>query len=63
MAASVNLIVAKLFGGSPMLTPGKVRELIHSNWVADNKQLSSDTGWVPKVLLEEGLRQMFGPAI
>jgi len=63
MAASVNLIVAKLFGGSPMLTPGKVRELIYPNWVADNKQLSSDTGWVPRVLLEEGLRQMFGPAI
>jgi nucleoside-diphosphate-sugar epimerase len=63
MAASINLMAAKIFGGSPMLTPGKVRELTHPNWVADNKRLSSDTGWVPKVLLEEGLRQMFGPAL
>ena len=61
MMASVNLMAANIFGGSPMLTPGKVRELIHANWVADNDQLSSETGWVPKVLLEEGLRQTFGP--
>jgi len=61
MMASVNLMAAKIFGGSPMLTPGKVRELIHADWVADNTQLSSETGWAPRVLLEEGLRQTFGP--
>ncbi|MEA3548729.1 MAG: NAD-dependent epimerase/dehydratase family protein [Thermodesulfobacteriota bacterium] len=59
LVASVNLMAARIFGGSPMLTPGKVRELVHANWVADNDQLSSETGWVPKVLLEEGLRQTF----
>ena len=63
LTASVNLMAAKVFGGSPMLTPGKVRELIHPNWVADNDQLTSETGWVPRVLLEEGLRQTFGPAL
>ena len=56
LIASVNLTMAKIFGGSPMLTPGKVRELTHSNWVADNDQLNSETGWVPRVSLEEGLR-------
>ena len=56
LTASVNLMAAKVFGGSPMLTPGKVKELIHPNWVADNDLLSSETGWLPKVLLEEGLR-------
>jgi nucleoside-diphosphate-sugar epimerase len=56
LTASVNLMAAKVFGGSPMLTPGKVKELIHPNWVADNDQLNSETGWLPKVLLEEGLR-------
>jgi len=56
LAASCNLMAAKVFGGSPMLTPGKVRELVHPDWVADNGQLSSETGWQPKVLLEEGLR-------
>jgi nucleoside-diphosphate-sugar epimerase len=60
LVASVNLMAARIFGGSPMLTPGKVRELLHANWVADNDQLRSETGWIPKVLLEEGLRQTFG---
>jgi len=63
MLAAVNLMAANIFGGSPMLTPGKVRELIHADWVADNSQLSSETGWVPKILLEEGLRQTMGPEI
>ena len=61
LTASINLIAAKVFGGSPMLTPGKVRELIHPNWVADNDLLTRETGWVPRVLLEEGLLHTFGP--
>ena len=60
LTAWVNFIVAKFFGGSPMLTPGKVKELTHPDWVADNDQLSSETGWRPKVLLEEGLRKTLG---
>ncbi len=63
MIASVNFMAAKVFGNSPMLTPGKVRELTHSNWVADNNRLSNETGWVPRVSLEKGLRQTFGPMI
>ena len=59
MLASVNLMLAHVFSGSPILTPGKVRELTHANWVADNNLLSSETGWVPHVSLEEGLRQTF----
>jgi len=60
LIAAVNLTGAKIFGRSPMLTPGKVRELTHSNWVADNDQLSSETGWVPKVMLDQGLRLTLG---
>ena len=63
LTASVNLMMAKVFGGAPMLTPGKVRELVHPDWVADNDHLSSETGWAPKVLLEEGLRKTLGPDI
>lgn len=63
MMASFNLGIAKILGGSPMLTPGKVRELIHSDWVADNILLSNETGWIPRITLEEGLRQTFGPMI
>jgi nucleoside-diphosphate-sugar epimerase len=44
-----------------MLTPGKVRELSHPDWVCDNTALSNAIGWAPRVLLPEGLRQTLGP--
>jgi nucleoside-diphosphate-sugar epimerase len=43
-----------------MLTPGKVRELGHANWVCDNAALNSATGWSPQILLPEGLQQTLG---
>lgn len=61
--ASINLMMANLLGGSPILTPGKVRELTHANWVADNHLLSSQTGWGPQTSLEKGLRQTFESVI
>jgi len=57
LLASLNLTAARVFGRAPMLTPGKVRELTHPNWICDNTALNSDTGWTPKVTLEEGLRR------
>lgn len=60
--ATINLLAAHLHRGSPMLTPGKVRELVHADWVADNSQLHSDTAWIPRVSLEEGLRQTMEPS-
>lgn len=61
--ALVNLRIAKILRYSPILNPGKVRELIHPNWVAENTLLNSETGWVPRTELKEGLRQTFGPVI
>lgn len=60
--AGINLMAARVLGGSPMLTPGKVRELVHADWVADNSRFHSDTAWIPRILLEDGLRQTMGPA-
>jgi nucleoside-diphosphate-sugar epimerase len=57
LIASLNLTAARVFGRAPMLTPGKVRELTHPNWICDNTALNSDTGWTPKITLEEGLRR------
>ena len=57
LGATLNLAAARLAGRKPMLTPGKVRELTHPDWVADNSALTRDTGWVPRVTLEEGLRR------
>jgi nucleoside-diphosphate-sugar epimerase len=59
MVSSLNLMGAKLFGGSPMLTPGKVKELTHPDWVADNTRMTSEIGWLPDFSLEDGLRQTF----
>ncbi|HLA29385.1 MAG TPA: NAD-dependent epimerase/dehydratase family protein [Syntrophales bacterium] len=57
LMATFNLTTARMCGHQPMLTPGKVRELIHPNWVGDNTALTRDTGWVPQVALHEGLQQ------
>jgi len=57
VAASLNLIAARLFGYAPMFTPGKLRELRHPDWVCDNTALTRETGWKPRVSLEEGLRR------
>ncbi len=55
--AGLNTIAARVLGYPPMLTPGKVRELRHPDWVCDNTLLSKETGWVPRTGLEDGLRR------
>jgi nucleoside-diphosphate-sugar epimerase len=57
LLAGLNLGAAQIFGYAPMLTPGKVRELSHSNWVCDNDALTRKTGWAPRVSLAEGLQR------
>ena len=61
--ARLNASTARLTGYAPMLTPGKVRELMHSDWTCDNTLLSRETGWVPHVLLENGLQRILKPDI
>ena len=56
--AAVNVALARLFRYAPMLTPGKVRELRHCDWVCDNREWSRAIGWKPQVSLEAGLRNM-----
>jgi nucleoside-diphosphate-sugar epimerase len=63
LVAALNLPVSRALGYAPMLTPGKVRELSHSDWVCDNAALNSATGWTPRVLLPEGLRHTLGRAL
>ena len=55
--SAINLITARTIGYAPMLTPGKVRELCHYDWVCDNKALNSATGWAPGIQLTEGLQR------
>jgi nucleoside-diphosphate-sugar epimerase len=59
-AAKANLLLSGLFGYSPMLTPGKARELIQADWLCDNKSLTLATGWSPAIDMENGLKKTFG---
>jgi nucleoside-diphosphate-sugar epimerase len=54
--ARVNSLIAGITGAAPMLTPPKLRELRHENWVVDNRDITDATGWTPLVELMEGLR-------
>lgn len=54
-----NLVVSRLLGYAPMLTPGKARELTQANWVCNNTAFSEATGWSPKITLEMGVNDLF----
>lgn len=58
--AQVNRGLARWSGYAPMLTPEKLRELRHSDWVCDNDALQRVLDWQPAVRLEEGLRRTPG---
>jgi len=60
--AAINVSTARLMGYAPMLTPGKVRELRHPDWVGDNTALTAAIGWQPRFSLEEGLRVQWAGA-
>ena len=54
-AASMNALLSGITGRKPMLTPGKLRELRHPDWVCDNDGIRSLLDWSPSVQLREGL--------
>ena len=62
-AAQLNMMMAKISGQAPMLTPQKLRELRHSNWVVDNNEITASCGWTPKISLREGLQEIKNSAL
>lgn len=56
--ALINLRAARITGRAPMLTPAKLRELRHSDWVVDNDTITKLTAWSPLISLPEGLAQL-----
>lgn len=60
-AARLNLLFSALFGYAPMLSPGKVRELVQPEWLCDNRAFTQDTGWRPRLNLTQGAQQLFTP--
>jgi len=61
--ARCNLMLADITGRAPMLTPPKLRELRHSDWVVDNEAITTLTGWKPLISLREGLQEIGKAAI
>ena len=55
--AYANMVFCAMSGKTPMLTPGKVRELVHSDWVSDPTILNS--GWQPRTNFEHGLQDLY----
>lgn len=58
--AGINLVAARLLGYAPMLTPGKVREIAHPDWVCDGGAFVRATGWRPRYDFERGLASTLG---
>lgn len=57
--AVVNLRLAKILGYSPMLTPEKVKELHHPDWVCDNAPLMQVLpDWQPRIRLHDAVLQI-----
>lgn len=56
IVARLNSLAARMIGYAPMLTPEKLRELRHPDWVCDSEALRSEIDWQPQYQLEAGLR-------
>ena len=55
--AHLNMLFSKLIKYSPMLTPGKVRELVHDNWCSNTN--STIPQWSPTIDLKKGLSTLY----
>lgn len=58
--AQINRVVASLVGYAPMLTPDKVREILHPDWRCSLSAARDDFGWEPQYRLADGLQAMPG---
>jgi nucleoside-diphosphate-sugar epimerase len=56
--ANINLTLSKILGYAPMLTPAKLRELRHPDWVANNAEITAATGWKPRIGFKTGLEKL-----
>jgi len=60
LTARLNLLSSHVLGYRPMITPGKVRELLQQDWLGgDNAAFTAATGWRPEVDLKTGIQSLF----
>lgn len=57
MAAGVTSWCSRIARRTPMVTPWKLLELAHPDWVCRDRRLGRETGWEPRFDFESGLRQ------
>ena len=53
--ARMNLKFSGILNYSPMLTPGKVAEITHPDWVCDNRPLLEKLKWEPAIRLADAM--------
>ncbi len=58
LPAAGNYLAGRLLPYRPMLTPGKLREFHHRDWVCGNDLITAKTGWRPRRDLAAGLRSL-----
>ncbi len=56
-AAALNLVTAWALGRTPMLTPGKAREILHADWGSRAERQPPREWWRPEIGLEQGFRE------
>lgn len=54
--AWINRTAARVLGYAPMLTPEKLRELRHEDWVCNSQALHAALGWKARTTLQSGLQ-------
>lgn len=59
-AGATGLAIQRLRGRRALLSPGKVRELRHIDWVCDNLALSAHLDWTPERTLDDALPTLPG---
>lgn len=59
IASVANAAGSGLLRRAPMITPGKVRELYHRDWVCADNPLSRLTSWRPEIDLDAGFARTF----
>lgn len=57
--ATLNEAFGRMTGHAVMLSRGKVRELTHPRWVADNASFTEASGWIPRISLADGVSGLF----
>ncbi len=56
-AAKLNVLLSRLINSSPMLTPSKLSELQHNNWLASG--IDPSHGWSAHIDLKKGLSTLY----